>query len=71
MPTLMPCPCNENECAAAKCADCDTFHHRPLFALKKKIGDIHGSHHVGDAQHTKLHQIYNELDLLYTPKGNQ
>lgn len=37
----------------------------PAEELKELIYSIHGSHHVGDAQHTKLDIINAQIDSLY------
>lgn len=38
----------------------------PAEELKELIYSIHGSHHVGDAQHTKLDIINAQIDSLYS-----
>ena len=58
------CECTAKECAASKCFDCQKYLAEPNFALKCLITSIHGSHHVGDAQHARLYQIFDAIDKL-------
>ena len=64
--TSKACHCSENECAASCCVDCNKYRANAGFSLKRQIAEIHGSHHVGDAQHTRLYWIFNEVDALHS-----